>query len=100
MAHFAHINNDNIVDQVIVAEQDFINTLPDSSNWIQTSFNTKGGVHYDPQTGTPDNAPQLRKNYAGVGFLYNRDLDAFIPPKPSDEHVFNEETCLWELIKT
>jgi hypothetical protein len=99
MAHFAHINNDNIVDEVIVAEQEFINTLPDRSNWIQTSYNTRGGVHYDSQTNTPDGKPSLRKNYAGIGYYYDNNLDAFVPPKPSENHILNEETCLWEIIK-
>ena len=77
MAHFAEINNDNIVQRVIVAEQDFINSgaVGDSSRWIQTSYNTHGGQH--SLGGTP-----LRKNYAGVGFTYDQDKDAFIQPKP------------------
>jgi hypothetical protein len=95
MAHFAHINNENIVDQVIIAEQDFIDTLQDSSNWIQTSYNTRGGIHYDPITNNPDDKLALRKNYAGVGYYYDINLDAFIPPKPSDEYILDEETCLW-----
>jgi len=98
MAHFAHINNENIVDQVIVAEQDFIDTLQDSSNWIQTSYNTRGGIHYDPVTNTPSDQLPLRKNYAGLGYCYDGNLDAFIPPKPSDEFILNEETCLWEIM--
>ena len=91
MAHFAQINQDNIVTQVIVAEQDFINTglVGDPSTWIQTSYNTFGGQH--KFGGTP-----LRKNYAGAGYLYTPELDAFIAPKPFESWVLNTETCLWE----
>jgi hypothetical protein len=82
MSHFAHINNENIVDQVIVAEQDFINTLPDPQNWIQTSYNTRDGVHYNPITGEPDENPPLRKNYAGIGYFYDKDNDIFLSQIP------------------
>ena len=89
MAHYAKIEN-NTVTQVIVAEQDFFDTFVDTSpgEWIQTSYNTTSGVH------TLDGAP-LRKNYAGVGFSYDRTLDAFIPPKPYTSWILDEETCLW-----
>lgn len=90
MAHFAKVNN-GIVEQVIVAEPEFFNTFVDSSpgQWIQTSYNTHGGVH------TLGGAP-LRKNYAGIGFTYDAQRDAFIPPKPFPSWELNEETCLWE----
>jgi hypothetical protein len=90
MAHFAKVNN-NIVEQVIVAEPEFFDTFVDSSpgQWIQTSYNTRGGVH--TLGGTP-----LRKNYAGIGYTYNQTLDAFIPPKPYASWSLNEDTCLWE----
>jgi hypothetical protein len=90
MAHFAKVNN-NIVEQVIVAEPEFFNTFVDSSpgQWIQTSYNTRGGVH--TLGGTP-----LRKNYAGVGYTYDAQKDAFIPPKPFNSWVLNNTTCLWE----
>ena len=87
MAHFAKINQQRVVTQVIVAEEDFIDTLP--GTWIQTSYNTHGGVHL--QGGTP-----LRKNYAGVGYTYDYAKDAFIPPRPFESWVLNENTCLWE----
>ena len=89
MAHYAKIQ-DNIVTQVIVAEQDFFDTFVDTSpgEWIQTSYNTHGGVH------TLDGTP-LRKNYAGIGFSYDRTLDAFIPPKPFNSWILDEESCLW-----
>jgi len=90
MAHFAKVVN-GTVTKVIVAELDFVNTFIDNSpgKWIQTSYNTFGGVH--SEGGTP-----LRKNFAGVGFTYDSDLDAFIPPKPYDSWTLNETTCLWE----
>jgi hypothetical protein len=90
MAHFAKVVN-GIVVQVIVAEHEFFETFVDSSpgEWVQTSYNTSGGVHLNG--GTP-----LRKNYAGIGFTYDKQKDAFIPPKPYQSWVLNEETCLWE----
>jgi hypothetical protein len=98
MPHFAKVT-DNVVTQVIVAEQSFFDTFVDSSpgEWIQTSYNTHGGVHYNPETGQPsaDQSKTLRKNYAGIGFSYNKQLDAFIPPKPFESWILNEQTCLW-----
>lgn len=90
MSHFAKVNN-GIVEQVIVAEPEFFNTFVDSSpgEWIQTSYNTYGGVH---KLG----GISLRKNYAGIGFSYDRIRDAFIPPKPEGDWILNEDTCLWE----
>jgi hypothetical protein len=88
MAHFARVNAQGIVEQVIVAEQDFIDTLPDASSWVQTSYNTRGGQH-------PEGRP-LRKNYAGIGYTYDPSRDAFIPPKPYSQWVLNEQTCLWD----
>ena len=91
MAHFAQIDDNDTVVQVLVIEQDMINTglWGDPSRWIQTSYNTSAGVHR--RGGTP-----LRKNYAGIGYKYDRERDAFIPPKVFASHVLNEETCLWE----
>ena len=88
MSHFAKVV-DGIVTQVIVAEPEFFQTFVDSSpgEWIQTSYNTHGGQH-------PEGRP-LRKNYAGIGYSYDRTKDAFIPPKPYPSWVLNEETCLW-----
>jgi hypothetical protein len=90
MAHFAKVV-DGVVSQVIVAEPEFFQTFVDSSpgEWIQTSYNTHGGEH--KLGGTP-----LRKNYAGIGFTYDRVKDAFIPPKPFASWVLNEDTCLWD----
>lgn len=87
MAHFAKVEN-NIVTQVIVAEQDVIDSGLFGTGWIQTSYNTHGGQH-------PENRP-LRKNFAGVGYTYDVTRDAFIPPKPFASWLLNEDTCLWE----
>ena len=89
MSHFARVTAQGIVEQVIVAEQDFINTLSDKTSWVQTSYNTHGGVH--TLGGTP-----MRKNYAGIGCTYDSVRDAFIPPKPYASWVLNENTCLWD----
>lgn len=85
MSHFAHITN-GVVDNVIVAEQDFIDSgaVGDPSEWIQTSYNTIEGVH--KEGGTP-----MRKNYAGVGYMYDSEKDAFIPPKVDESYVYKEE---------
>ena len=91
MSHFAQIDQNNIVTQVIVAEQDFINSgaVGDPSRWIQTSYNTYAGEHRNG--GTP-----LRKNYAGIGYFYDSSKDAFVPPKPFNSWSLNEQTCLWD----
>jgi hypothetical protein len=89
MSHFAKVL-DGKVTQVIVAEPEFFETFVDSSpgQWIQTSYNTRGGQH-------PEGRP-LRKNYAGIGFTYDPVRDAFIPPQPFASWVLNEDTCLWD----
>lgn len=89
MSHFAKVEN-GVVTQVIVIEQDVLNLghWGDPASWVQTSYNTQGGVH--SQGGTP-----LRKNYAGVGFTYDAQRDAFIPPKPFASWLLNETTCQW-----
>ena len=81
MSHFAKINNNNIVEEVIVAEQDFINSgaVGDSFLWIQTSYNGN-----------------FRKNFAGTGFTYDKTRDAFIPAQPYPSWTLDEDTCLWE----
>jgi hypothetical protein len=94
MAHFAKVINGIVVD-VNVAEQEWVDVQPDKENWIQTSYNTYGGVHYDPKTRQPDGGVPLRKNYAGIGFRYDSERDAFIPPQPYPSWILDEETCLW-----
>ena len=90
MAHFAKVR-DGLVVEVIVAEPEFFNTFVDSTpgEWIQTSYNTIGGVH--SLGGTP-----LRKNYAGIGYSYDPIRDAFIPQKPFNSWLLNDDTCLWD----
>jgi hypothetical protein len=90
MAHYAKVEN-GIVTKVIVAEADYFDTFVDDSpgQWVQTSYNTYGGVHSNG--GTP-----LRKNFAGIGFTYDADKDAFIEPRPYASWILNETTCLWE----
>lgn len=99
MGHYAKVVNGEVV-QVIVAEPDFFNTFVDTSpgEWLQTSYNTRGGVHYQANSQEPsaDQSKALRKNYAGLGFSYDRIKDAFIPPKPYASWVLNETSCLWE----
>ena len=87
MAHFAKVE-DGIVTQVIVAEQDVIDSGLFGDGWVQTSYNTHGGQH-------PEDRP-LRKNFAGVGFAYDAERDAFIPPQNYPSWTLSEETCLWE----
>jgi hypothetical protein len=89
MAHYARVQN-GLVTKVIVAEAEFFETFVDTSpgEWIQTSYNTYGGQHL--LGGTP-----LRKNYAAIGYTYDKTIDAFIPPKPHRSWVLDEETCLW-----
>jgi len=91
MSHFAQIDENNIVTQVLVIEQDVIDTglFGNPSSFIQTSYNTIGGVH--TLGGTP-----LRKNYAGIGYTYDVSRDAFIAPKPYASWNLNEDTCQWE----
>ena len=95
MAHFAKINNENIVEQVLVISNDvllksdgteselkgkqFLNATFGSAKWVQTSYN-----------GT------FRKNFAGIGFTYDSERDAFIPPKPFNSWILNEDSCRWE----
>jgi len=86
MSHFAKIK-DGIVTNVIVAEQDFIDTQ--EGIWVQTSYNTYGGQH--KLGGTP-----LRKNYAGIGYIYDSTRDAFYIPQPYPSWTLNETTCYWE----
>jgi hypothetical protein len=95
MAHWAELDENNIVTRVLVGSNEdpdegyqwLIDNL--GGTWVKTSYNTQGGVH--SLGGTP-----LRKNYAGIGYSYDADRDAFIPPKPFNSWVLNEDTCLWD----
>lgn len=96
MAYFARVENDIVVEVLSIPDsqehrgQEFLSEdlgLP--GTWLQTSYNTRGGVH--THGGTP-----FRKNYAGVGYTYDPLLDAFIPPSPYPSWVLNGDSCLWE----
>jgi hypothetical protein len=112
MSHFAEINSDNIVTNVIVAEQEFIDSgildthkdgndnLLHTGTWVQTSYNTKGGIHYAtdfnaPDGRTPDGGVALRKNYARIGHIYDATRDAFYEPQPYPSWTLDDDTCLW-----
>jgi hypothetical protein len=86
LTHYAKIE-DGVVTNVIVAEQDFIDTQ--EGTWVQTSYNTRSGVHLNGKT-------PLRKNYAGIGYTYDSTRDAFYPPQPYPSWVLNETTCQWD----
>lgn len=88
MAHFAKVEN-GVVTQVIVIDQETLNTglWGDPASWVQTSYNTHGGQH-------PEGRP-LRKNFAGIGYTYDAQRDAFIPPKPYASWILDDATCLW-----
>jgi len=93
MTHFAKVEN-GIVTNIIVAEQEFVDKI--SGEWIQTSYNTRGGIHYAPNSHDPDGGVAIRKNWAGVGYTYDENRDAFIPPKLYESWVLDEQTCLWK----
>tara|TARA_B100001094_G_scaffold59835_1_gene55279 strand:+ start:22300 stop:22728 length:429 start_codon:yes stop_codon:yes gene_type:complete len=117
MAHFAKVKSRKVIE-VIVAEQDYIDSLPIEKGvkWVQTSYNTSGNIHYgweevtiqeydedDNPSSTyktqqpyADGGVPLRKNYAGVGYTYDTGRDAFYAPKPFPSWTLNEDTCLWE----
>ena len=94
MGHYAKVEN-GIVTDVVVADETFISTgaLGDPTNWVQTSYNTRGGVHYG-QDGQPDGEPQLNYNYAGIG--YSWDGTGFAAPQPYPSWTLNPATYLWE----
>ena len=109
MAHYAQLDSGNVVVNVFVGRDDVVEGIDDWETYYapqgftvkQTSYNTYGGVHYDPETGLPseDQTKALRFNYAGIGFTFDPDKGtdgAFIPPKPFESWVLDEDTCLWK----
>ena len=106
MAHYAFLDDQNIVTEVIVGKDEG----EEGINWEEwygnfrgqlckrTSYNTRGGVHYDPNTGQPsaDQSKAFRKNYAGIGYSYDAILDAFISPQPFPSWLLNTDSCWWE----
>ena len=102
MAHFAKLDKNNKVVFVTVGRDEDENLELELFNrtgdlYKRTSYNTRGGIHYNPETNKPsaDQSKAFRKNYAGTGFTYDKTRDAFIPPKPYESWTLNEETCLW-----
>jgi hypothetical protein len=99
MAHFARIK-DGIVDFVTVGRDDDESREDELAHdgWIykRTSYNTRGGVHYTDGQPSADQSKAFRKNYAGLGYTYDSERDAFIPPKPFASWILNEESCLWD----
>jgi hypothetical protein len=102
MSHFAKLNSNNEVISVLVGkdeddgkEAELLARTGDV--YRQTSYNTRGGIHYDPATGEPsaDQSKAFRKNYAGLGYIYDEQRDAFIPPKPYPSWILDESTCNW-----
>ena len=93
MSHFAKVV-DGIVTDVIVAEQEAVDEIP--GEWIQTSYNTSGGKHYAPNSNVEDGGVPLRKNYAGIGHIYDKTRDAFYIPHPWPSWTLDEDTCTWE----
>lgn len=98
MSNYAKVV-DGIVTQVIVADPEFFNIFVDSTpgEWIQTSYNTRGGVHYKPNSQVPseDQSKALRKNFAGIRYVYDKVRDAFYGPQPYASWTLDENTCWW-----
>ena len=96
MSHFAKVI-DGIVETVLVADQNFIDSgvVGDPNNWIQTSYNTRGGIHYAPNSNEPDSGIALRKNYAGIGHTYDSTRNAFYAPQPYPSWLLDDDTCQW-----
>lgn len=102
MSHFAKLDKNNVVIFVTVGRQEDDGkeaelTARTGDVYKQTSYNTRGGVHYDPNTNEPsaDQSKAFRKNYAGLGYTYDAQRDAFIPPQPYPSWVLDEFSCLW-----
>jgi hypothetical protein len=96
MSHYAKVVDGKVV-QVIVAEAEFFTTFVDSSpgTWLQTSYNTRGNVHYGPNTNTPDGGVAIRGNYAGIGYIYDNTNDVFYPPSPYPSWTISSPTWTW-----
>lgn len=96
MAHYAKVLDGKVVNVISSDSPPSIDTSP--GEWILTSYNTRGGVHYDPTTGQPsaDQSKALRKNYAGIGYTYDAQRDAFYSSQSYPSWILNEDTCFWE----
>jgi len=101
MAHFAKLDENNVVIFVTVGRDEDNGkeaelTARTGDVYKQTSYNTRGGVHYTDNAPSADQSKAFRKNYAGLGYTYDEQRDAFIPPKPYASWVLNETSCLWD----
>ena len=104
MAHYAVLNSDNTVTMVFVGRDDVVTGIdgwetyyaPEGFTVKQTSYNTSGGIHYTNGEPSEDQTKALRFNYAGIGFTYDKNRDAFIPPKPFESWILDEGICLWQ----
>jgi hypothetical protein len=101
MAHFAKLDSNNVVTFVTVGRQEddgqeAVLSSRTGDVYKQTSYNTRGGVHYTDGVPSADQSKAFRKNYAGLGYTYDAGRDAFIPQKPYASWVLNETTCLWD----
>jgi hypothetical protein len=101
LAHFAKLDENNIVTFVTVGRQEddgqeAVLSSRTGDVYKQTSYNTRGGVHYTDGVPSEDQTKAFRKNYAGLGYTYDAGRDAFVPPKPYNSWVLNETTCLWD----
>jgi hypothetical protein len=101
MAHFAKLDSNNVVTFVTVGRQEddgqeAVLSSRTGDVYKQTSYNTRGGVHYTDGVPSADQSKAFRKNYAGLDYTYDAGRDAFIPPKPYNSWVLNETTCLWD----
>ena len=99
MSHYAQLDENNMIVFVIAAKSDHKEdefTESTGNVWKQTSYNTYGGVHYTDGEPSADQSKALRFNYAGIGFTYDKNRDAFIPPKPFESWILDEGICLWQ----
>jgi hypothetical protein len=101
LSHFAKLDENNVVIFVTVGRQEDDGREAELSArtgdvYKQTSYNTRGGVHYTDGVPSADQTKAFRKNYAGLGYTYDAERNAFIPPKPYASWVLNEDTCLWD----
>ena len=103
MAHYAFIDDNNVVNEVIVGKDETEDNI-DWEQWygefrgqrcLRTSYNTICGVHYTNCMPSADQSKAFRKNYAGIGYTYDETLDAFIPPKPYPSWLLDINTCNW-----
>lgn len=102
-SHFAKLDENNVVVFVTVGRQEDDGKEAELCErtgdvYKQTSYNTRGGIHYNAETGEPslDQSKAFRKNFAGIGYTYDETLDAFIPPRPYPSWILNTETFSWE----